>query len=133
MLEEGKNYSTLNTAFEKKISLPLFKNGSNDYIILDNLNKLTIQKKNSNPMMNLDNNKVESFLFSTEESDKLTLHPVIRRDGFGNFIKKKSKTHRLKFKETDLIQTVHIESWKKYNTFNEKDPEKGCGCNCTFI
>jgi hypothetical protein len=133
MLEEGKNYSTLNTAFERKISLPLLKNGSNDYIILDNLNKLNIQKKNTNAVMNLDNNKVESLFFSTEESDKLTLNRVIRRDGFGNFIKKRSKTHKLRFKDKDFIETVHIESWKKYNTFNEKDSEKGCGCNCIFI
>lgn len=133
MLEEGKNNVIDYPPFERKISTPLLNYEKVNNIALDSINKIIIQKKTTQGKINLDQNKVESFLYSTEESDKLTLHPNTRRDGFGTIIKKNQKNHRLRFKEKDFIDIVSVENWKKYNTFDMKDPSKGCECFCSLI
>lgn len=86
---------------------------------------IRIKRKSIVDNMNNKNNLGEIF------------HEINRKDQRGIPIMKKSKLHKISFIDVlsgkDLIETITIESYKKYNKIEEDNSGKILNCRCVII
>ena len=124
------NLTLIKTQSEDKIK--------SERIYINSINKIKTDKSYQNKIV--DNLK---FLNSSpkDNEENENENKIIRKDVFGNIIKKGSKKHKVTFidlkghKRGNLITDVRVESYKKYNEdiSRKKYDEVNCQCSCMII